>query len=220
MKSKLLCIVLIVVACSARSQKFAQNVSFGPIVGLGHAWVSGFPGDKEFHLAASGGVTMVYSAGAHWGFGLDLKFSREGVKQEQKPAFLEGQVSTLSAHYIRIPFKSMYFFGRLGNKIRPKIMAGPTIGFLVGGKQKVETTEGRFLGEADAKDAIKIFDVGVHGGLGVNVRLTRNTWLNTDVTYYHGLRDIYESNDADWKNRNIAWNVGVAFGIGTIRKEK
>ena len=220
MKSKLLCIAFIVVACSARSQKFAQNVSFGPIVGLGHSWVNGLEGDKEFHLAASGGVTLVYSAGPHWGFGLDIKFSREGVKQEiDGSSFFAGKEATLNSHYIRIPFKSMYFFGELGDKVRPKIMAGPSIGFLVGGKQKLEDDGGETLVEVDAKDVLKSFDIGVHGGLGLNLRLTRNTWLNTDVTYYHGLRDIHESNDVDWKNRNVTWNVGVAFGIGTWKRD-
>lgn len=220
MKSRLLCIALIALACSAKAQKFAQNVSFGPIVGLGHAWVGGLEGDKEFKLAPTAGVTLVYSAGAHWGFGLDIKFSREGVKQEQEgTVFSSNRVATLNAHYIRIPFKSMYFFGELGNKVRPKIMAGPTLGFLVGGKQKLENTEGETLAKADAKDVLKTFDIGVHGGVGLNLRLTRNTWLNTDVTYYHGLKDIHKNNDLDWKNRNVTWNVGVAFGIGTIKRD-
>lgn len=218
MKSKLLCIALIVTVCSVKAQKFAQNVSFGPIVGLGHSWVSGLEGDKEFKLAPSAGITMVYSAGAHWGFGFDVKFSREGVKQESP--FLSGSSeATLNANYIRIPFKSMYFFGQLGDKVRPKVMAGPTIGFLVGGKQKLEVGD-ETIAEVKSKDILKTFDIGVHGGLGLNLRLTRNTWLNTDVTYYHGLRDIHKNDDLDWKNRNIAWNVGVAFGIGTFRPEK
>ena len=214
MKSKLLCIALLVVASTASAQKFAQNVSFGPIVGLGHSWIHGLEGDKEFKLAPTAGVTMVYSAGAHWGFGLDIKFSREGVKQEAFP----GTDAVLHANYIRIPFKSMYFFGELGNKIRPKVMAGPSLGFLVGGKQKLEASGGEILAEVKAKDILKTFDIGVHGGLGLNARLTRNTWLNTDVTYYHGLKDIREGS-MDWKNRNIVWNVGVAFGIGTIRQD-
>jgi hypothetical protein len=66
---------------------------------------------------------------------------------------------------------------------------------------------------------LKGFDIGFNGGLGLNVRLTRNTWLNTDVSYYHGLRNISKANDQDWKNRNVAMNVGVAFGIGTITND-
>ena len=218
MKSKLLCIALIVTVCSVRAQKFKQNVSFGPIVGLGHSWVSGLEGDKEFKLSPSAGVTMVYSAGAHWGFGFDVKFSREGVKQEQ-PFLAGSSEATLNAHYIRMPFKAMYFFGQLGDKVRPKIMAGPSLGFLVGGKQKLEANH-ETIAEVKSKDIVNTFDIGVNSGLGLNMRLTRNTWLNTDVTYYHGLRDIRKNGDFDWKNRNIAWNVGVAFGIGTITEKK
>jgi outer membrane protein W len=113
----------------------------------------------------------------------------------------------------------MYFFGQLGNKVRPKIVGGPSLGFLVGGKQKLETTGGEILIETKTKDVLKGFDIGFNGGLGLNVRLTRNTWLNTDVSYYHGLRNISKANDQDWKNRNVAMNVGVAFGIGTITND-
>ncbi len=205
---------LMAVVCSAHAQKFAQNVSFGPIVSLGHSWIDGPAGDKKFKLAPSAGVTMVYSAGAHWGLGFDVKFSHEGVKLN---APFPNTEATVNANYIRLPFKAMYFFGQLGDKMRPKIMAVPTIGFLVGGKQKLETSEGEMIVETKTKDVLNTFDVGLQGGLGLNIRLTRNTWLNTDVSYYHGLKNIRKSGE-DWKNRNLALNVGVAFGIGVIKK--
>ncbi|HEY0679949.1 MAG TPA: porin family protein [Chitinophagaceae bacterium] len=213
MKSKLLCVALLVIAASAPAQKFRQNVSFGPIVGLGHAWMTGFDGNKEFKLAPSAGVTMVYSAGAHWGFGFDAKFSREGVKLEEP---LPGTESVLHANYIRMPFKALYFFGELGDKARPKIFAGPTLGYLIGGKQKLKTTGGETLAATKTKEVLDRFDLGIQGGLGLNVRLTRNTWLNTDVSYYSGLRNVSKDNSYKWKNRHIAATVGVAFGIGTI----
>jgi hypothetical protein len=216
MKSKLLCLAMLAIGGTATSQKFAQNVSFGPIVGVGHAWMTGVQGNKEFKLAPSAGVTFVYSAGAHWGFGFDAKFSREGVKvQSPYPGISEG---TINANYIRMPVKAMYFFGELGDKARPKIMAGPTVGFLVGGKQKLEDSEGETLAEVKTKDILNSFDIGLQGGLGLNLRLTRNTWLNTDVSYYHGLRNVLEDGSEEWKNRHIGVNIGVAFGIGKIEK--
>ncbi|MGB8194279.1 MAG: porin family protein [Chitinophagaceae bacterium] len=217
MKSRCLSLVLLLLAASTHAQRFKQNVSFGPIVGLGHAWMSGIEGDKEFKLAPSIGATFVYSAGAHWGLGFDVKYSREGVKTEGLDFNLK---STLNANYIRIPVKAMYFLGQLGDKVRPKIMAGPTLGFLVGGKQKVKTTSDEMFLERSTKDALHTFDLGLQGGIGLNFRLTRNTWLNTDVSYYHGFRNVAKASGEDWKNRNIAANVGVAFGIGTIREKK
>lgn len=215
MKSRLLCIALLLAAGIAKSQKFAQNVSFGPIVGLGHSWISGIEGNREFKFAPSAGVTFVYSAGPHWGFGMDLKYSREGTKVKSPNFSLEG---TTNASYLRVPIKAIYFFGELGERVRPKIMAGPTMGILLGGKQKIETSEGSLVAEADVKESMHTFDIGLQGGAGVNVRLSRNTWLNTDVSYYHGLRDVHKEGD-EWKNRNIAVSVGVAFGIGTLRRD-
>jgi hypothetical protein len=221
MKYKLLCVFFVAFTSTVSAQRFAQNVSFGPIVGLGHSWMSGVAGNKEFKLAPSLGVTMVYSAGEHWGFGLDARFSREGVKTEGPSALFSNTTSKLHANYIRMPFKIKYFFGELGDKARPKIYAGPSLGFLVGGKQKLENSEGNTILEAKTKDVLNTFDIGLQGGLGLNYRLTRNTWLNTDVSYYHGLRNVLKDrSDGDWKNRNIALNVGVAFGIGTIRENK
>lgn len=204
---------LLATVCSVKAQKFKQNVSFGPVVGLGHAWINGIAGDKEFKLAPNAGVMLTYSAGVHWGFGIDAKFSHEGVKLDQP---LPGTIAKLNANYIRVPFKAMYFFGQLGDKVRPRIVGGPSLGFLVGGKQKLETTGGETLIETKTKEVLKGFDIGFNGGVGLNVRLTRNTWLNTDVSYYHGLKNIAKANDQDWHNRNVALNVGVAFGIGTI----
>ncbi len=214
MKSKLLCLALLAFAGSADAQKFAQNVSFGPIVGLGHSWMSGIQGDKEFKLSPQAGITLVYSAGEHWGLGFDATFSREGVKVESPfPGIGE---STIHANYIRVPLKVMYFFEELGDKARPKIMAGPTLGFLVGGERKLENTEGQTIAESKTKDLLNSFDIGLQGGVGLNFRLTRNTWLNTDVSYYHGFRNVFETGSDDWKNRRLGVNVGVAFGIGRL----
>ena len=66
------------------------------------------------------------------------------------------------------------------------------------------------------KEIMKGFDIGFNGSLGVNIRLTQNAWLNTDVTYYHGLRNVSKQEGQDWKNRNVVLNLGLAFGIGTI----
>lgn len=217
MKSRLLCIALVLVAGISRGQKFAQNVSFGPIVGLGHSWIDGLEGDREFKFAPSAGVTFIYSAGPHWGLGIDLKYSREGSKLESSMLGLEG---ITNASYLRVPVKAIYFFGELGEKARPKVMLGPTMGILLGGKQKIKNNEGEVLFETPVKDVMHTFDIGVQAGAGLNLRLSRNTWLNTDVSYYHGLRDLHKTGDDDWKNRNISLNVGVAFGIGTIREDR
>jgi outer membrane protein W len=217
MKSKLLCIALLLAVSVTRAQKFAQNVSFGPIVGLGHAWMTGMEGDKEFKFAPSAGVTFIYSAGPNWGFGIDLKYSREGSKVKSSSFGLEG---TTNASYLRVPVKAIYFFGELGQKTRPKVMLGPSMGILLGGKHKIETSEGSLVAEGEVKDIMHRFDMGVQVGAGLNQRLSRNTWLNTDISYYHGLRDLQKNGNDNWKNRNIAISVGVAFGIGTIREDK
>ena len=63
----------------------------------------------------------------------------------------------------------------------------------------------------DIKSTTESFDFGVLGGAGLNYRLVKNTWLNTDLTYTHGIKEI--NNTGDFSNRNLMLNIGVNFGL-------
>ncbi len=76
--------------------------------------------------------------------------------------------------------------------------------------------EDEVVSEQDTKHSYNGFDFGLKGSAGVNVRVSPNTWLNTDLRYYHGLLDVSESANAV-QNRNLRLNVGLLFGIGTVR---
>lgn len=191
----------------------AQNVSLGPTVGFGHSWITNLGGDAAFHPSFNIGGSLVYSSNAHLGFGADLKFSREGAKLKSGSGAVAG---TINNDYLRIPLKVIYFFNQYGNPVRPKISLGPTLGFLVGGKTTYETSSGSH--ETDTKDYYKNFDFGLQGSAGINFRLARNTWLNTDLSYYQGLTDVVKNNSGEAsKNGNIGVNVGLTFGIGTVK---
>ncbi len=66
----------------------------------------------------------------------------------------------------------------------------------------------------DSKELFKGFDFGLNGAVGTNIRLSPATWLNADVTYYHGLTSVNEAGTNKWKNRGLGLNVGVLWGIG------
>ena len=112
-----------------------------------------------------------------------------------------------------MPLKFQYFFGELGDNFRPKIFAGPSFAFLIGGKSEIRA--GETTTTIDSKDVFEGFDVGLLGGLGFNYRLAERTWLNFDVAYTHGMLDVAGSkSNSDAKNRLVNVNVGVAFGFG------
>ena len=194
----------------------AQRISFGPTAGFGHSWITNTEADGKFNPAWNAGVSLVYSTLTHWGIGADIKFSAEGNKIENTvPGPADGPVdvtNTVNANYVRVPVKLIYFFGKNGNAVRPKIYAGPSFGFLTGG-QIVTEYEGEDV-KADTKDAIKNFDFGVTAAAGLNFRVAQRTWLNTDLAFYQGLSNITKNEGRTQHNGNVGVNVGLLVGLG------
>ncbi|MBU7577798.1 MAG: PorT family protein [Flavihumibacter sp.] len=190
-----------------------DNLSLGGTAGFGHTWLSNST-NSRYQPAGNLGLSLTYSTETNWGFGADLKWSIEGGKTST-PNF----TSTTRIDYVRVPLKLMYFFGERGNAFRPKLTVGPSVGFLIGGKNEATTIAGdtKTTVETNASDFAKSFDLGVAASAGFNYRLVERTWLNVDLNYYHGLTDIMEAASIDQKNRNIGINVGVSFGIGKVQ---
>lgn len=212
------CFVLLVGMSVAVYANAQQHISFGPTIGFGHSWINTenavSPGyDNKFHSAYNVGVKMVYSIQTHWGVSADLKYSSEGGSFENGNNEL-----VYRANYIRLPVQAVYFFGDYGDGVRPKISFGPSFGLLAGGDTKYMSNDQK-ISEDNSKDLFKTFDAGLTGSVGANIRLIQrqrgNIWLNTDIGYYHGLTNMNDVSGNEMKNRNLALNVGLAFGIGT-----
>ncbi len=172
-----------------------SKFSLGPNAGVGHSWISNTENAK-FKLAANAGLSLVYSAAEHFGIGLDAKYSYEGVKGS-------GSNNSLDLNYFRFPLKAIYFFNDHGDKLRPKIFAGPSFGFLSSAKRD----------NTDIKSSFNSSDFAITAGAGFNYRLVRNSWFNADINYLHGISDITKSSPDENHNRNVGINVGVNFGL-------
>ncbi len=185
-----------------------SKFSIGPNAGVGASWISGLKesagvSDTKNKMAGNVGISTVYSAAEHFGIGADVKYSFEGAKFN-----VAGTMADLNLNYVRIPVKAIVFFNGYGDRVRPKIFAGPSFGFLTSAKTKYESTN------MDVKSSFNGFDLGVTAGAGLNFRMVSNTWLNLDLNYLHGISNI-NKDDTDPKahNRNLSLNVGVNFGI-------
>lgn len=191
----------------------AQHLSLGPTAGFGHSFLSDGDGDTKnrFHPSYNIGGKLVYSTLTNWGFSLDAKYSGEGGTIGDN----SDDKLKLNLNYIRVPLQAIYFFGKVGNAIRPKVSLGPSFGFLVGGKIK-NYTNGSVVAEVKAKDYVKSFDLGINGAVGLNFRIAKATWLNADISYTHGLTNISKiaGDDNSLKQRNLGLNLGVLFPIG------
>jgi hypothetical protein len=180
-----------------------SKFSIGPNAGVGASWLDNTP-NRKTKLAGNVGLSLVYSAAEHFGIGLDGKYSFEGGKYS-----VNNETTTPDLNYVRLPLKFIYFFGNYGNRVRPKLYAGPSFGFLVGGKTKIESPVQTIT--VNSKDYYKSSDIGLTAGAGLNVRLVKNTWFNADVNYLHGLTDIRPISKQH--NRGVGINVGVNFGL-------
>lgn len=189
--------VLLISAGVGFSAQAQSKFSFGPTVGLGYTTVSNLTNTK-FKLGADAGFSLVYSAVEHFGVGMDVKYSVEGAKWTPTD-------NEWTLNYIRIPLKAIYFFGKYGSNLRPKIYAGPSFGILTSSK----------INNVDVKSQTTSFDVALLGGAGLNYRLVKNTWLNTDISYANGLTKLTNSTppNGDNKNRSLKLNIGINFGL-------
>jgi outer membrane protein W len=196
----------------------AQNVTIGPSVGINHSWLSEFE-NKQFKPGLNAGVFVIYSIDPHWALGADVRYSMEGVKTKNENNQL---VNTYKANlnYIRIPVKGIYFFGQKGNDFRPKLYAGPSLGFLVGGEASLESkssTATQTLYKIKSKENYNSFDFGVVVGTGFNYRIhKKGIWLNFDLNYTHGFLDLSKNTDINNANRNLMASVGIGFPLGTF----
>jgi len=185
----------------------AQTFSIGPTGGYGHSWITNSSGDNKFNPAWNAGLSFVYSTRSNFGIGADVKYSTEGNKTTTADV-----TNVINANYVRVPVKLIYFFGKQGNAVRPKISAGPSFGFLTDANE-TSTVSGVKV-KTDINDDIKNFDFGVTAAAGLNFRLADRTWLNTDLAYYQGLTDMTKNNSSTQCNGGVGVNVGLLIGMG------
>ena len=203
--------IVILIGLSATTLT-AQHISIGPSVGIGQNWLNtdvNSSGKNLFHPSYNIGGKLVYSILSNWGVSADVKFSGEGGSRG-----VDNSNKTVNRiNFLRIPIQGIYFFGKYGDRVRPKISIGPSFGFVVGGNQKV-ISNGQTISEIAIKDYLNKLDIGVNAAAGANIRISKSTWLNADLTYYHGLTDISKA-AGKLQQRGIGINVGVLFPFGS-----
>jgi hypothetical protein len=213
-------IVFFAITCITATTVYSQNLSVGPFKGFGHSIVSVKDHSQSglgqrFYPSFTIGGKFIYSFVSNWGISGGVNFSHEGgrLKGTLGPNEVE---YTYDANYIRIPVQGIYFFGKLGDRVRPKLAAGPSIGFLVGGTSTSGMVQNIKL-ETNTKDIFEDVDMGITGSAGINFRIVKDIWLNSDITYYHGLTDINSSGPGSFRNRSLQMMMGVTFPLGTIK---
>lgn len=197
----------------------AQTLSIGPTLSAGHSYtgnVPAFGAHRDFKLSAALGVGAVWSSNVHWGLGFGAQVSHEGNQWEYNMPGGLVYDEVISPVYIRVPVNFIYFFGDGSKSLRPKIYAGFSGAVKVDEAYDFSINE-QGNGSETVQTAGKTFDrwdYGPQAGLGFNLKLMKNTWLNVDGSYYYGLRDVTRGLNDGWNNnQNLRANVGLMWGI-------
>lgn len=127
---------------------------------------------------------------------------------------------TLKLSYLSFPLLGKFAFGQAN--VKPFVMAGPEIGFLLSAKDKTKATvEAEALGEKvgpitvdeeeDIKELFKTFEFAINFGAGVMIPLG-NVDAFIDGQYSLGLTKLDKEGESSTKNQVILIHLGVLFG--------
>ena len=205
MLSKRILIVVLMITTSwivsnAQDAQVQDRWSIGPRGGVNFANVSNVD-ESQSITGVVIGLTTTYSFNENTGLTLEALYSVEGYK---------APFSEFHLRYLQIPLYFDYFFGQLGDRLRPKVYAGIVPGFFLGGTAN----------ELDVNhDFYNKVLVAASAGFGVNYRVGNRIWLNADLRSYLGLSDIRsEANQTgeSIKPSNIQLSLGICYGISKL----
>lgn len=209
---------------TATTGSFTSYFTAGPKVGINITTISG-ANNAESKTGFVAGAFLIYSFQEHFGASLDALYSMEGAEYTESEivgtAIVSNQVKD-RLNYLRVPVMANVFFGQHGNAFRPKIVLGPTIGFLMSAERESSlTVEGGTVTstsstKTDVKNRYTGSDFGATIGTGFNLRMMEMTWFNFDARYYIGatdIRDIRPAGTDERKNNGLSLTAGVGFGF-------
>ncbi|MBK8516751.1 MAG: PorT family protein [Saprospiraceae bacterium] len=180
----------------------AQTLSIGPVAGANFSTISNTTSSKTLVGLSLGGFAN-YSIKEHLGLNGKLLFDQMGTG-------LENTDNIIRLNYIRVPLSAVYFFGKNGDKIRPKLFAGPYVGFLM----NATYSNGDDIILFNGKDAFSSTDFGGLLGAGFNYIFGDRNWLNIDAGYNASFNNISNEIGSDKKNTGFQITAGVSFPIG------
>lgn len=144
---------------------------------------------------------LTFQAGITPSFSLvsDLYYLRKGGKLDDGNPLTTG-ASVIRLHTIELPVLARVHLGRF------YVNAGPSIGYIINGKQKINDQSVKLLFDHSA-NGYKRFDAGVQAGDGFYLPFKQKT-LGLDIRYNHGLTPI--SRNTAIYNRALMFSVHVS----------
>jgi len=205
MKSLTACTVLIISLFAI--QPASAQLHFGALAKLNIAKLTADPADYDYssRLGMGIGAVIVRDFNGNVAVQVEPMFLQKGSKEKD-----DYYDVTVKLNFFEIPILLKYAFGN--GEIRPYVVAGPTIGFLM--SAKVKGSGGGESFEQDIKDITKGMDFGLTFGVGATKPMGKNSLLG-EVRYDAGLSNLNDDSDfpdATLKSSGIEVIVGILFG--------
>lgn len=210
MKNHFILVFILMIFTSISMAQF----QIGPKAGLNIANIGGNDADQilegqslDSKTGFAGGVFFMYQFDKMFAIQKEVYYTMKGATYSEGGADL-----TISIDYIEIPLLIKFLIPVEGSNIKPSIFAGPSIGFNMAAKSKVEF-EGQ-SDENDFKDETKSTEFSLAFGGGLGFMVGKNE-LGVDVRYILGLTTFDDSSDP-WDLKNNVINLNVYFGFSIL----
>jgi len=210
---KKVCISLFVLFILGMIPQVDAQVNLGFFAGLNLANISQDPPMEGIDLSnrigfAVGGV-FDYRLGKYLALRLEPMYLQKGVKFETDEA--PGGVDyEFESAYFEIPVMMMYTFTT--QRIKPYLIAGPTIGFCLSAKKYISWDSQH--NDIDIKDGTESIDFGLGLGAGLSVPIGSNSMF-LETRYVFGLTNINkEPSDPVVKSKGLQILAGLTFPLG------
>lgn len=185
--------------------------------------------DYSITIGYGFGASFGWRSGDWWGFRAELNYAKAG--QNYKDSF-SSTICTghndfkrkFALHYLQLPLLAR-FTAVNRSDVKWYVVAGPQLGFLLGAKESV-TLSDEVQDETiftPTRDKVKSIDLALLVGVGADIFLQKNLYINVGFTTYFGLidmngsavQDFISDNDGSYQaSRNF--NAGVQVGVHYI----
>ena len=185
-------------------------------------------GESEVSTRTVFGIGAVFDLGLSENFILCLEpmYIQKGGRVEEGEDINSDPGGWVKSSFIEIP---LFLKVTYGSRIRPYLMAGPTIGYLLNSDLEIDAFGLSF--EGDMKDVTKRIDFGLGFGAGITIPI-RFFSLFIEGRYTLGLNNLqrggtfevsagplavpidFDEEDDKYKNRGFQILAGIAFSLG------
>ncbi len=150
-------------------------------------------------LGIAGGFLLNYSVSNKIGVTAEFNYANRGTAYNNQNAGVNMQTSA-RLNYLAVPLYVNWFGG--GTESRPKFFFGVDLGLLLNAKL-VTKSDGKIIGEIDAKNAYNATDGSFLIGAGWHKRIGEGYWLILDGRLSYNMNTILKANIPGTNPANI-----------------